>query len=578
MKKFNTFLGVLLLFLLPLKFGGLAVMTEAGGFFPEYFTDWFFITWHPHATAYAGIVLLIFALLENRGKLTRNKLLFTASWVLLPILAVLPGIIRGESVIALGEISLLSGCGSITAAAALLLQSDPERRWKFTAALLAGAVAAAGYGWYQHLYSLEEMRQFVREQEALGIPVSHALKFKLTDPRIFSTLASSNTFASFLMMAMVLAVYGAIKWSKQVTPPKAAKITFIILAVLIFVPVMLLTRSRSVAVCPVAAGLLALFSLPKIKWQWKAAGLAAGIIIIAAGIIIALHHGRAIDSMGERADYWRTSALLCKSYPLAGAGWGGFFRTHMTVKLSKVIESARDPHNVVAKFASQCGIPAGLIMLAVLLLPLAMLWKHRFSPELPGAVFWCGVIFTLHSLIDCDWQVPALIAASGVLYLCAITELPDREIPRMRPAVWAVTTVIAAVAWWSSYRYLAGDHALARLQDRINPPTPEVATRLAPYPVELLAQEAAAIRPGSAAIPMALGDWYTSVKAYDLAEAQYLKALELDPIRPAAYARIARIELKRGNTARAEELMMTAHRLFPMGREYNLEKLYSERL
>ena len=96
--------------------------------------------------------------------------------------------------------------------------------------------------------------------------------------------------------------------------------------------------------------------------------------------------------------------------------------------------------------------------------------------------------------------------------------------------------------------------------------------------MELLAQEAAAIRPESAAIPMALGDWYTSVKAYDLAEAQYLKALELDPVRPAAYARIARIELKRGNTARAEELMMTAHRIFPMGREYNLEKLYSERL
>ena len=77
---------------------------------------------------------------------------------------------------------------------------------------------------------------------------------------------------------------------------------------------------------------------------------------------------------------------------------------------------------------------------------------------------------------------------------------------------------------------------------------------------------------------MQLGDWYTSIQAYDLAIAQYRKALELDPVRPAAYARIARIELKLGNAAYAEELMMRAHRIYPMGREYTLEKLYGERL
>jgi hypothetical protein len=250
----------------------------------------------------------------------------------------------------------------------------------------------------------------------------------------------------------------------------------------------------------------------------------------------------------------------------------------MTVKVSKVIESARDPHNVVAKFASQCGIPAGLIMLGVLLLPLILLWKHRFSPELPGAVFWCGVLFTLHSLIDCDWQVPALIAMMGVLYSCAISELPDREIPKSSPAVWALAAVIMTGGIWSSHRYLAGDHALSLLQDRINPPTREVAAKLAVYSVEDLAADAAAIRPDSAVIPMQLGDWYTSIQAYDLAIAQYRKALELDPVRPAAYARIARIELKLGNAAYAEELMMRAHRIYPMGREYTLEKLYGERL
>ena len=580
MKKFNTTLAAILLFLLPLKFGGLAVMTEAGGFYPDNFTDWIFITWHPHAAAYIGTVMLFFALLENHGKLALRQLIFVVSWVILPVLAVLPGMIRGESVIALGEVSLLLGAGSFVAAAALMLHAHPERSWIFTGAIIAGGVAAAFYGWHQHLYSLDETRRFVQYQESIGIPVSEGMRLKLTDPRIYSTLASSNTFASFLMIILVPAIYGAVRWSKKVTPPKAAKITFIAFAILIFVPVLLLTRSRSIVVCPVLAGILAVFSLPEVKLRWKVAGLTAGILIVIAGILLALRLGRGIESMGERADYWRTSAILCKNYPLTGAGWGGFFRTHMTIKVSKVIESARDPHNVVAKYASQCGIPAGLIMLAVLLWPLVMLWKHRFSPGLPGAVFWSGVIFTLHSFIDCDWQVPALIAIMGILYLCALTEVPECEpVWKIKTApVMVLSALIAVAGVWSSYRYLAGDYALAMLQDRINPPSRETALKLAPYSVEILAEEAAAIRPGSAVIPMYLGDWYTTMGAYDHAEAQYFKALELDPVRPAAFARLARIELKRGNSSRAEELMMRAHRIYPLGREYTLEKLYQNRL
>jgi hypothetical protein len=44
MKKLTVSLAALLLFLLPLRFGSLAVMPEAGGFFPDQFIDWFFIS------------------------------------------------------------------------------------------------------------------------------------------------------------------------------------------------------------------------------------------------------------------------------------------------------------------------------------------------------------------------------------------------------------------------------------------------------------------------------------------------------------------------------------------------------
>ena len=75
MKKLTVFFAALLFFLLPLKFGGLAVMPESGGFYPENLTDWLFITWPPHSLAFFGTVLLIMATAVYREKLKHQFLL-----------------------------------------------------------------------------------------------------------------------------------------------------------------------------------------------------------------------------------------------------------------------------------------------------------------------------------------------------------------------------------------------------------------------------------------------------------------------------------------------------------------------
>ena len=574
MKKLTVCFAAVLFFLLPLKFGGLAVMPESGGFYPEFWSDWFFITWPPHAIGFFGGLLLIMALISYRENLSKKQWIQTLSWSLLPSLAVLPGSIRGDGIIALGECSLLLGCGSVIAAAAVIMAKEPDKGRIFAAAILFGGVCAAFYGWYQHLYTLDEMRAFVAEQEAKGIPVSEAMRLKLTDPRIYSTLASSNAFASLLMILAVLGFYFSGEWSKKVSPPEQTKIVLRVFFGLLFISALFLTRSRSMVFCPVAAGLLALFSTDKIKWKIRLAGLIGGAVLLAAGIAVGIAVGRGAASMGERVDYLRTSAILCADYPFAGSGWGGFFRNHMQMKLSDVDESARDPHNVVAKFASQCGIPAGLVIFWVLICPLIMLWKYRFSGTFSGAVFWCGVIFTLHSLIDCDWQVPALIAIMGVLYAAAIARLPEDGKGGCRYLFVSIASlIIAAGAWISSYWYLAGDRALSRLQDKVNPATPEMMSEMAPYPVELLAQEVEKYRPGQAVIPMYCGDYYTKQGNLDEAEKYYLNALEREPVRPAAYARLARLALLRGDREKAEKLIDQAHRLFPKGKNYNMKKL-----
>ncbi|MBR7130390.1 MAG: hypothetical protein IKC82_00165 [Lentisphaeria bacterium] len=580
MKKTVDWLLALLLFSLPVKFGGLAVMPEAGGFYPAHPIDWLYLPFPPHSLAFAGMLMLLLALFTVKKKEYSPRLwIFAGAWMIIPALAALPGGIRGESVILTGELSLLLGCGSVIAAAALILSDRPERAMFFAGAILAGGVFTALYGWHQHLVTLDETRRFVAEQEAAGIAVSEGMHLKLTDPRIYSTLASSNTLASLLMMMAILGGFCGSRWSKSVSPPRTSRIFFLLLNCAVWLPVLALTRSRSVILCLSAAGLLALFSHPKISWRWRIAGFAAGLVIIAGGVFYAVHYGRGVASMGERADYWRTCAILCREYPLTGAGWGEFFRTHMQIKVSAVDESARDPHNVVAAFASQCGIPSGLLMLAILIYPLVLLWKRRFQKSLAGAVFWCGVIFTIHSFIDCDWQVPALIAVMGVLYAIGIVENGEKPLSLPGAGFALAATVIlgaAAAGVWQSYIYLAGDKALSRLQDKVHPPTRQIAADLAPFTVEYLAGEAAKYRPASAVIPMITGDWYYQCGDLAAAETAFYRALELDPVRPAAYMRLARIALHRGDALKAESFRQQAQKLFPRSRHYTVKSLYRQ--
>ena len=52
----------ILIFLLPVKFGGLAVMPESPGFYPLLWTDWIFVAFPPHALGIVGAYMLLWAL------------------------------------------------------------------------------------------------------------------------------------------------------------------------------------------------------------------------------------------------------------------------------------------------------------------------------------------------------------------------------------------------------------------------------------------------------------------------------------------------------------------------------------
>ena len=114
----------MLIFLLPLKFGGLAVMPEAGGFYPDDLFSWFWVTFPPHSLGIFGAAMLAAALILVRAP-SRSALKILLLWCVVPVLAALPGLFRGYADENLGELSNLLGIGAFSAAAGVLIAADP---------------------------------------------------------------------------------------------------------------------------------------------------------------------------------------------------------------------------------------------------------------------------------------------------------------------------------------------------------------------------------------------------------------------------------------------------------------------
>ena len=568
------------LFLLPLKFGSMAVIPEIGGFYPLEWTDYFYTSMPVYSLGILGSAMLLLAVWVRKTPCTANLQKLVFIWAILPFLAALPGIINGFRDESSGELANLAGMGSFMAASAILGSGDEKNTKYFSAALLLGGLTAAGYGFYQYFYGLDELRNFAEEQYSQGIVLSEAIRLKLTDTRIFSTMASSNTFASLLLMITFPALFFAWKWSRRIDPPGLTWGFFLLIAAGLIVPAMYFSGSRGIIFSLLIAAFTAALTAPGWQKHLKA-GVFAALLLMALGIFIYMMLcGRSIASMGERADYIRSAGIMTIEKPLYGNGWGSFFRTHMQIKSSGIGESARDPHNVVAAFAGQCGVVSGLCILFTLLYPLYKLYRFRFSKTLQGAIFWSGVVFFSHSLIDCDWHVPALPAAMGIWFALADDEPDQNPLPVQKKRNWIffriAALLLAAVSMILNIYVLKGDHALSMLQERLAPQSAESAKAIRHLSVEKAFQNAFAYRPDSSVVYVLRGDYFRSRQDLIQAEKFYLQALKTDPCRPGIYVRLAKLSQLQQKFDDADKYLQKAHQLAPRNPKYALETLRSE--
>jgi O-antigen ligase len=149
---------------------------------------------------------------------------------------------------------------------------------------------------------------------------------------------------------------------------------------------------------------------------------------------------RLVSVDSNRYEYWSVALDVFGEHPLVGVGSGGF-RVEW-LKRRDVDEAVVDAHSLVVETAAELGI-VGLLALGLFLGGVAAAARsaYRVTPEAavgPAAV---AAAWMTHSLLDWDWEMPAVtliaIVCAGALIAAAEGGAPAVSRPHRRPAVRA---------------------------------------------------------------------------------------------------------------------------------------------
>ena len=552
--------------LLPLKFGGLAVMPEAAAYFPDAWQAYLIVGWPTPVFGIAAAVSLLLNLAARGFRLPPCRTpaaLLAALWSFGFLLLALPGFLRAPGFdFAMLMIPHLAGIGAYVLAAWIAFAEGDAARGRWLGALTLGTLLAIAAGWEQYLWGFERARAFFREQEALGVVFPEAIRLRTFDDRVYGTFAGCNSLAGWLLLTLAPAALVLLRWGDRVEPVRWSKRLFLLLGIGGSAAILLLTRSRA-AFLALALGAAAAIPFLPVKRIFRILLIAAIIAAAAGGAVYIRLRGRGFDSMAARADYLRTSLLLLADHPAAGCGWGGFYAGHMRLKRIASAEAAHDPHNLLMT-AAQAGPAMLLAMAAAFLVPLWLLarrWRRGEGDRAETLAALAGLfLFFLHALMDIDALIPGLMAAAAGLTLWALPTEPETKPAPRRRAIPLVA--FALFAGLTGYATLRGEMALDDLVTAVAERRPDIA---------IFRERANAWRPWSsypwsiAADAMAArGDWIA-------ADRWYAEAAELSPLRPDLCRRRAEARRRLGDWEAAAELEARARALFPRDPRYSAE-------
>ena len=575
----ENFAGVFILLLtalMPIKYGTISCMPEAGSFYPDSPVDWLYVSW-PASTfgIFSGTALLL-ALACCRFKLKKGW--FTTSFLFFSI-AVAASALWGKlcsPVQFYGEAEFIhfAAICSYISAVYILISTSEIWRMRVLYALGLGTLLLTFSAFHQYFIGFKDMQEFARMQESQGIILSDAIRLKLIDGRVYGAMSSANLLSGFMLCAAPLLVAVSIRISRKFEPQKQSLVLFTAVSLLLGFGTLFMTKTRGAFLALGVTVMLMLLSDKRIKKVYKYSCLAVILLTLTAGAFYIRHYGRGFGSMAERVSYLRTSAVMISEKPLAGHGWGEFFYRHMQLKDTTSNESAHDPHNIVVSFAVHAGIPAGILILAAFLLPIWNLWRRRESLDLLETLsLWGCVAAFIHALQDINHQSPAVIAVLMLILL--VNQKNDQESPEFKRLFkWSIMlflTLLGTSSALLNWQYTRGDAALSHLEECCRPSVKEKLHLSTPYNVEKALAGVNTLRPHHPFANSLAGTFFFVRNDFGRAEKYYLKSLELDRRRPGTLRKLADIIEQRGEHEKAHALRKRAEKLFPSNPEYHIQ-------
>ncbi len=171
-----------------------------------------------------------------------------------------------------------------------------------------------------------------------------------------------------------------------------------------------------------------IFLFPKIKIFQKIFILFI-VLALLYGLVTALESTGSTklgfrDSFKVRWEYWQASLLMIRDKPLSGYGIGNFGEFYAQYKLP-LAEETRMAHNNYLQVWVEMGFLGFFVLLWLVFNYLKQgLYPFKGTPELGSlfqGVFWGGVAFFIHGLVDFDFYVPNLLFSAFFIIGIAVS-------------------------------------------------------------------------------------------------------------------------------------------------------------
>ncbi len=584
---------IIVIVLLPLKFGTLAGLPEVAAYYPPDAFSWMIITWPAISfpMVSGGLLLLSLVVFPVRFQDSRTAFTVTALWLLVAFVSIIGAVNASTVDYVLVYVVHIFGFAAFGAAVWLMLSSLPEFKQAVLWSIFIGAALTVVLGIEQMFSGFEETRKFVEAQEQqYGNSMSGDLKSRVWDTRVFSTFASCNSLAGYLLLIMPLCFCLCWRLCGRIEPSKISRAVFMPALALLTGMVFFATGSRGAFLTLIIACVIFIMIFPVRKGIRIAVFVLVPAVIIGGALYIA-YAGRGFHSMLVRFDYVYTSFLMFLSHPWLGTGWGDFFHDHMLLKLTVSKEAPHTAHNILMDFLSQTGIAGFAACLAAIVYPLVKIAGKIYSTARKSLfaspdsyVFFGLTAYFIHSLMDVNLQIPASMATALVL-MVAMT-VPDEKAKTPAGVKKSASTlpvnlftaaallVAGLVAACGGFHLLKADYAFSRLNDLCSPQgkSREEYFSVTPEQVKRELLNCIEIRPYSP-FPWAAAADFMLARGYpDAAEDFYNRARVLSPQRSFIYFRLYMLQKAQGRDAEALRNLEIARKLFPNNEDYHKDK------